>query len=131
MMRNLNVILVLLKDQVFKQTVTIARYILLFYLFRSSPPPKPAPKEDKKRKREEPASSSKRDGSDSSDDSDVPPPEDSGSSSGGRSPPPKRSMRSKGAPVTAPADLPDDTFGDEEFTDGEAPKSSSSSGESD
>jgi len=96
---------------------------------KSSPPRKASPEASKKRKREEPASSSKQDASDS-DDSDVAPPDES-SSDGEKSPPPKRSMRSRGAPVSAPADLPDDTFGEEEFTDGEPPKSPSSSDSSD
>ncbi|XP_063676350.1 FACT complex subunit SSRP1-like [Bolinopsis microptera] len=88
-------------------------------------PKKAAPEESKKRKREEPATSSKQDESES-EDSDVAPPEES-SSEEEKAPPPKRSMRSRGAPTSAPANLPDDTFGDEEYTDGEAPPSPKSS----
>ena len=99
----------------------------LFSSYRSKPKvkkePKVEPVDDKKRKRES---------SSDSHDSDVKAPEeDSDSSEGGKKPPPKRSMRSKGAPTSAPVALPDDTFGDEEFTDGEAPVSDSSSSDED
>ena len=89
----------------------------------------PAPVEDsKKRKREEASSSKKKDDSEAeSDDSDVQAPDDeSEASSEEKAPPPKRSMRSRGKAAPA-GNIPDDTFGDEEFTDGEQPVSPPSS----